>query len=112
MEDLNTTKAITQSAQGTVEKPGRNMQQKAGLNRAIPASGRGPRECKPAYKAGQAMFADPAHTAQACSRCGCTVQSNRPSRTVFRSAGPGLLHGGALPALGDRKAGHRDSRAP
>ena len=93
MEDLNTTKAITQSAQGTVEKPGRNMQRKAGLNRAIPASGRGPRECKPAYKAGQAMFADPAHTAQACSRCGCTVQSHRPSQAAFRPAGPGLPHG-------------------
>ncbi len=38
LEDLN-TKAMTKSAKGTVENPGRNMQQKAGLNRSIPASG-------------------------------------------------------------------------
>ena len=99
MEDLN-TKGMTQRAQGTVKKPGRNMQQKSGLNRAIPASGRGPRERKPAYKADQAMFADPAHTAQACSRCGHTAQSNRPSQAVFRCGAcgfrghgdPGAIH--------------------
>ena len=45
LEDLN-TKAMTKSAKGTVEKPGRNVKQKAGLNRAILASGWGQLERK------------------------------------------------------------------
>ncbi len=40
LEDLN-IKAMTKSAKGTVENPGRNVKQKAGLNRAILASGWG-----------------------------------------------------------------------
>ena len=51
LEDLN-TKGMTQSAKGTVEKPGQNVKQKAGLNRAILASGWGQLERKLAYKAG------------------------------------------------------------
>ncbi|MDE0670599.1 MAG: transposase, partial [Caldilineaceae bacterium] len=45
IEDLN-TKAMTKSAKGTVENPGRNVKQKAGLNRAILASGWGQLERK------------------------------------------------------------------
>ncbi len=82
MEDLN-TKGMTKSAQGTVENPGRNVQQKAGLNRAILASGWGPLERKLAYKAGRVVFVDPAYTSQACSRCGHTAKSNRLSQAVF-----------------------------
>jgi len=83
MEDLN-TKGMTKSAQGTVENPGRNVKQKAGLNRAILASGWGQLERKLEYKAGQVVYVDPAYTSQACSRCGHTAKSNRPSQTVFR----------------------------
>ena len=82
LEDLN-TKAMTKSAKGTVENPGKNVKQKAGLNRAIPASGWGQLERKLAYKAGALRFVDPAYTSQACSRCGHTAQSNRPSQAVF-----------------------------
>ncbi len=82
LEDLN-TKAMTKSAKGTVEDPGRNVKQKAGLNRAILASGWGQLERKLAYKAGQVVCVDPAYTSQACSRCGHTAKSNRPSQAVF-----------------------------
>ena len=82
LEDLN-TKAMTKSAKGTVEKPGRNVKQKAGLNRAILASGWGQLERKLEYKAGELRFVDPAYTSQACSRCGHTAKSNRPSQAVF-----------------------------
>ncbi len=82
LEDLN-TKAMTKSAKGTVEKPGRNVKQKAGLNRAILASGWGQLERKFEYKAGELRFVDPAYTSQACSRCGHTAKSNRPSQAVF-----------------------------
>ena len=52
LEDLD-TRAMTKSAKGTVEKPGANVKQKAGLNRAILASGWGQLERKLEYKAGQ-----------------------------------------------------------
>ena len=89
MEDLN-TKAMTQSAKGTVEEPGRNVKQKSGLNRAILASGWGQMERKLAYKAGRVVFVDPAYTSQTCSRCGHAAQSNRPSQAVFRCGACGF----------------------
>ena len=82
VEDLN-TKGMTQSAKGTVAQPGRNVKQKAGLNRSILASGWGSLERKLAYKAGQVVKVDPAYTSQACSVCGHTHKSNRPSQAVF-----------------------------
>ena len=82
LEDLN-TKAMTKSAKGTVENPGRNVKQKAGLNRSILASGWGQLERKFAYKAGELRFVEPAYTSQACSQCGHTAKSNRPSQAVF-----------------------------
>ena len=89
LEDLN-TKAMTKSAKGTVENPGRNVKQKAGLIRAILASGWGQLERKLVYKAGELRFVDPAYTSQACSRCGHTAKSNRPSQAVFRCGACGF----------------------
>ena len=82
MEDLN-TKGLTASAKGTVAVPGRNVKQKVGLNRGLPASGWGQRERKLAYKAGQVVKVDPALTSQTCSVCGHAHTSNRPSQAVF-----------------------------
>ena len=82
VEDLN-TKAMTKSAKGTVEKPGRQVKQKSGLNRSILASGWGSWERKLAYKAGDLRKVDPAYTSQTCSRCGHVDKSNRPSQAVF-----------------------------
>ena len=82
LEDLN-TKAMTKSAKGTVENPGKNVKQKAGLNRSFLASGWGQLERKCAYKAGDLRFVEPAYTSQACSQCGHTAKSNRPSQAVF-----------------------------
>ncbi len=82
VEDLN-TKGVTTSAKGTVAVPGRNVKQKAGLNRGLPASGWGHRERKPAYKAGQVVKVGPAHTSQTSSVCGHAHTSNRPSQAVF-----------------------------
>ena len=59
------------------------MKAKSGLNRAILASGWGQLERKLVYKAGQVIKVDPAYTSQACSRCGHTAKSNRPSQAVF-----------------------------
>ena len=82
VEDLN-IKGMTQSAKGTKEEPGTNVKAKAGLNRAILASGWGQLERKLAYKAGHVVKVDPAYTSQTCSRCGHVGKANRPSQAVF-----------------------------
>jgi putative transposase len=92
VEDRN-TKSMTVSAQGTVEELGRQVAQKTDLNRAILASGWRGLERKLAYKADEVLKGDPAYTSQACSRCGHTDKSNRPSRAVYRCGACGFrLH--------------------
>jgi transposase len=82
VEDLN-TKGMTRSAKGTVESPGTNVKAKAGLNRAILASGWGGLERKLAYKAGALLRVDAAYTSQTCAVCGHVHKDNRPSQAVF-----------------------------
>ena len=65
------TKAMTQSAQGTVAAPGKQVKPKAGLNRSLLASGWGALARKLAY------------TSQTCRRGGHGHRDHRPSPTVF-----------------------------
>ena len=74
---------MTASAKGTVGKPGTQVKQKSGLNRAILASGWDGLELKLAYKAGALLNVDAAYTSQTCSRCGHVSKANRPSQAVF-----------------------------
>ena len=60
VEDLH-TKAMTQSAQGTVAKPGKQVKQKAGA----------------------LLKVDPASTSQTCRRCGHGHRDHRPAPAVF-----------------------------
>ena len=82
IEDLN-TKAMTKSAKGTVEAPGRNIRQKAGLNREILASNWGRLEQYLTYKAGELVKVDPAYTSQTCAVCGHIGKENRKTRALF-----------------------------
>ena len=82
VEDLH-TKGMTQSPQGTVAAPGKQVKPKAGLNRSLLASGWGALERKLAYKAGALLKVDPAYTSQTCSRCGHGHRHNRPAPAVF-----------------------------
>ena len=82
VEDLN-TKGLTQSTKGTMERPGKNVNQKAGLNRVIPTSGWGGLECRLAYKAGALLKVNAACTSQTRTVYGHVRKDNRPSQTVF-----------------------------
>ena len=82
IEDLN-TKGMTKSAKGTVENPGTNVKQKAGLNRGILASNWGRLERMLDYKAGQVVRVDPAYTSQTCAACGHMDRENRRTQANF-----------------------------
>ena len=80
-------KNMTASAKGDTKKPGKNVQQKAGLNRAILASGWGQIKVYTQYKAlraGKLCIEVPAHySSQECSQCGFTHPDNRRSQAAF-----------------------------
>ena len=86
LEDLQVIN-MTRSAKGTKNAPGRNVNQKAGLNRVILDQGWGTLkrlvEYKTAWRGGLAVFVDPAYTSQECSSCGHVSPGNRPSRELF-----------------------------
>ena len=69
---------------------GRTLTRLPALPTPIRASGWGQLERKLAYKAGALRFVDPAYTSQACSRCGHTARSNRPSQAVFACGACGV----------------------
>ena len=81
LEKLN-TQAMTRSAQGTVASPGRNVQQKAGLNRSILATGWGEIEQMLGYKT-RVVYVNGAYTSQRCSGCGQVDKASRRSQSTF-----------------------------
>jgi len=84
VEDLN-VKAMTRTAAGTLAEPGRNVRQKAGLNRGILASGWGQLVRRLEDKApGRVEKVPAAYTSQTCAACGHKAPENRESQAVFR----------------------------
>ncbi len=82
LEDLK-TRNMTQSARGTVEKPGSNIKQKSGLNRSILKTGWYKLERALAYKTTIHKVA-PNYTSQRCHHCGTTDRKNRKTQSEFR----------------------------
>lgn len=84
VEDLN-IRAMTRSAKGTIEQPGKNVRAKAALNRSILASGWGSLVRRLEDKApGRVVKVNPAFTSQRCSACGIVDREARESQAVFR----------------------------
>ncbi|MGH3243105.1 MAG: RNA-guided endonuclease InsQ/TnpB family protein [Spirillospora sp.] len=85
-EDLRVVN-MTRSASGTIERPGRNVAQKSGLNRSILDAGWGVLLRVLAHKAesaGRELIAvNPAGTSRTCSRCGHCAQENRVTQAQF-----------------------------
>jgi IS605 OrfB family transposase len=87
VEDLQ-IRNMTRSAKGTQENPGRNVRQKAGLNRSILRSGWGLLVRRLEQKApGRVEKVNPAFTSQRCSTCGQVDSKSRESQAVFRCTG-------------------------
>jgi putative transposase len=86
LEDLR-TRSMTASAAGTIDQPGRSVQQKSGLNRAILDKGRHMLELalrNAARTTGTTVvLADPAYTSQTCHACRHVDPENRQSQAVF-----------------------------
>jgi putative transposase len=131
LEDLKLRK-MTASARGTVDEPGTNVAQKAGLNGAIldvsPGETRLQFEYKMRRRGGAVLYVNPARTSQRCAECGHVDPNNRIDRDRFEcvrcghaacadhNAGRNILHlgrearTGGLPGVacesnpvGDRK---------
>ncbi len=83
VEDLN-VKNMTRSARGSVEQPGRNVAQKAGLNRGIGKAGWGLLVRRLQDKApGRVQQVPSAFTSQRCSACGHIARESRESQAAF-----------------------------
>jgi putative transposase len=90
IEDLKIAN-MTRSAKGTVEEPGRNVAQKAGLNRAILTNGWGLLADRLVDKApGRVVKVPAAYTSQRCSACGIVDSNNRKSQADFECTSCGF----------------------
>lgn len=87
IEDLKLVN-LTKSAKGTEEKPGKNVKQKSGLNRAILDNGLGMIADQVKYKTeerGGMLLKEPSHyTSQECPNCHHIDPDNRPDQATFK----------------------------
>jgi putative transposase len=124
VEDLHIT-SMTRSARGTIDRPGRGVRQKAGLNRGILASGWGLLVRRLEDKAsGRVERINPAYTSQRCSACGHVAAESRESQALFRctacgytvnadvNAARNIAAGHAVTARGRSSSGGRTNREP
>ena len=87
VEDLK-IKNMTKSAKGTKENPGRNVKQKAGLNRKILTQSWGKffeiLEYKLKYSGGRLIKVSPRDTSITCPECGYKTKENRKTQSRFK----------------------------
>ena len=87
LEDL-CVKAMTASASGTIEHPGRNVKAKSGLNKSILDQGwfefRRQLEYKQRWRGGHVLTVPPRNTSRTCHACGHVSKDNRRSQARFK----------------------------
>ena len=106
VEDLK-IKNMTRSAKGTPQDPGRNVSQKAGLNRGILRAGWGLLVRRLEQKApGRVEKIKAAFTSQRCSACGQVDRDSRESQAVFRCTACGYACNADVNAARNIAAGH------
>ena len=106
VENLRITN-MTRSARGTAQKPGKNVRQKAGLNREIMRSGWGLLVRRLEDKAsGRIEKIDPAYTSQCCSACGHVAVESRKSQALFACVACNFACNADVNAARNIAAGH------
>ncbi len=105
VEDLKIG-CMTRSAKGTATEPGRNVRQKAGLNRIL-RSGWGLLVRRLGDKApGRVEKVNPAYTSRRCSACGHIAAGSRESQALFRCVACGYTLDADVNAARNIAAGH------
>lgn len=86
IEDLKIAN-MSKSAKGTIERKGKNVKAKSGLNKSILEQGwyefTRQLEYKSAWNRGEVIRVNPGYTSQTCSHCGYKASDNRPSQAKF-----------------------------
>ncbi|NAS23193.1 transposase [Herbidospora sp. NEAU-GS84] len=108
-EDLRIT-AMTRSAAGTIERPGRNVGAKSGLNRSILDAGWGVFLrilTDKAESAGRTLISvNPSGTSRMCAHCGHSAKKNRPTQAEFACTACGhIAHADVNAAINILRAG-------
>ncbi|MEU0517708.1 transposase [Streptosporangium sp. NPDC006007] len=101
---------MTRSARGTLAAPGRNVRQKAGLNRGILAAGWGRLVTRLEHKApGRVRKINPRYTSRTCNACGHIAGESREGQALFLCVACGHRDNADVNAarnLRDTAAGH------
>jgi putative transposase len=106
VENLD-VKGMTRSARGTTAEPGRNVGQKAGLNRGILGSSWGLLVRRLQDKAlGRVEKVNAAYTSQRCSACGHIAAESRKSQALFACVACGYACNADVNAARNIAAGH------
>lgn len=113
LEDLK-VQNMTASSAGTIKAPGRNVRQKAGLNRAILDQGWGMFRTMLAYKleerGGALLTVDPKNTSRTCSACGVIDADSRRGITFACIACGHEAHADTNAAINILRRGTSDLR--
>lgn len=93
IEDLQ-VKNMSKRASGDLNKPGRNVKAKSGLNRSILDQGwfefRRQLEYKQVWRGGELIAVKPHYTSQECSKCHHTCKENRRTQAEFKCVSCGF----------------------
>ena len=110
MEDLKIN-AMSRSAKGDLENPGRKVSAKSGLNKSILDQGWGEFKRQLSYKSawlgGEVLLVNPRYTSQTCPDCGHCAKANRQTQAHFACVSCGYTdHADVVGAINVLRAGH------